>query len=259
ALGFGTLRATLKLCVNIPPDRSGVPSAGNGPAMRAPVIGAWLQDEPQRLAALTRICTRITHTDPRAEQGALVVAQCTARVASGGFPEEPAALLRDIAADVADEELRANLQAAADALAEGASAEALAELLELERGVGGFINHTVPMAVFCALRYPDFREAVERIIILGGDTDTTAAVVGGIAGAAHGSDAIPDQWLGALLEIPGPDWACGLAEELALTRLGESAGRAPSVASWWITRPPRNLLFLTTILLHALRRLLPPW
>ena len=43
-IGWATLRATLRLCVGIPPDRSGVFSAGSGPAMRSPVLGAAIDD-----------------------------------------------------------------------------------------------------------------------------------------------------------------------------------------------------------------------
>jgi ADP-ribosylglycohydrolase len=159
---------------------------------------------------------------------------------------------------VADEELRENLLAAADALQAGEHASHLAQRLELGEGVGGFINHTVPVALFCALRYGTFREAVERVILLGGDTDTTAAVTGAIAGAAHGPDAIPAEWL-RLLELPGPGWAVKVARELALTRLGEAGRVAPSVWLWWLVRLPRNVVFLAAILLHALRRLFPPY
>ena len=34
---------------------------------------------------------------------------------------------------------------------------------------------------------------------LGNDTDTTAAVAGGLAGIAYGIDGIPAEWLNALL------------------------------------------------------------
>jgi ADP-ribosylglycohydrolase len=39
-IGLATLRATLKLCLGWSPEHSGVWSAGSGPAMRAPMIGA---------------------------------------------------------------------------------------------------------------------------------------------------------------------------------------------------------------------------
>ena len=40
--GSATLRAILKLWLGCPPARSGIPSAGNGPAMRAPLLGVAL-------------------------------------------------------------------------------------------------------------------------------------------------------------------------------------------------------------------------
>lgn len=40
-IGLATLRACLKLCLGVPVSRSGVPSAGNGPAMRAAILASW--------------------------------------------------------------------------------------------------------------------------------------------------------------------------------------------------------------------------
>jgi len=47
-IGFATLRAILKLWLGFPPTRSGVHSAGNGPAMRSAIIGAYFFDEPEK-------------------------------------------------------------------------------------------------------------------------------------------------------------------------------------------------------------------
>jgi len=84
--GKATLRATLKLWLGFSPDRSGVFSAGNGPAMRSPVLGAAVEDL-DLLRRLVRASARITHTDPKAEYGALAVA-LAARLASEGSTVE---------------------------------------------------------------------------------------------------------------------------------------------------------------------------
>ena len=68
-IGLATLKATLKLWIGFSPHRSGVYSAGNGPAMRSPVLGATIADQDQ-LRRLVRASTRLTHTDPKAEYGA---------------------------------------------------------------------------------------------------------------------------------------------------------------------------------------------
>lgn len=258
-IGLGTLRACLRLCVGYGPARSGVPSAGNGPAMRAPIIGAWLGEDTARLRELVRVCTRITHTDSRAEQGALAVALCAAGAAASGPPEDPSVLVRAIADQIAGDQLREKLGEVAELLRSGADRDELSSRLGFERGVSGYINNTVPAALFCALRYAGFREAVEQVIMLGGDSDTTAAVTGGIAGAMHGAGAIPREWLAGLLEVPGVPWARGIADELAATLPDGGGRRSRSTALWWASRPPRGVLLLCSVLAHALRRLLPPY
>ena len=44
-----------------------------------------------------------------------------------------------------------------------------------------------------------YEEAIRRTLLLGGDTDTNAAIVGGLMGAYHGVDAIPEKWRNAVL------------------------------------------------------------
>ena len=85
------------------PRRSGVFSAGNGPAMRCAVIGAAVPD----LAAMRRLVeinTRITHTDPKALHGALAVA-LAARMPRTS-PEEYLRDLRSLLGDDAAEFLQ---------------------------------------------------------------------------------------------------------------------------------------------------------
>jgi ADP-ribosyl-[dinitrogen reductase] hydrolase len=72
--GAATLRAGFKLLFGVSPERSGVYSAGNGPAMRAPLLGVCYGNAPDRLRSLIHASTRLTHTDPKAEYGAFAVA-----------------------------------------------------------------------------------------------------------------------------------------------------------------------------------------
>src|SRR5262245_19305467 len=61
-VGRATLRSCLKLWLGFPPARSGVWSAGNGPAMRSALLGVCLGDDPDRLRSFVRASTRLTHT-----------------------------------------------------------------------------------------------------------------------------------------------------------------------------------------------------
>ena len=80
-MGLATARAILKLWIGRDPRNSGVFSAGNGPAMRAGLLGLVAKDD-EELRALVSASTRITHTDPRAERAALLVA-VVGSIASG--------------------------------------------------------------------------------------------------------------------------------------------------------------------------------
>jgi len=44
----------------------------------------------------------------------------------------------------------------------------------------------------------DYKDAVLKAANLGNDSDTTAAVTGGLAGLLYGSRTIPEEWLAVL-------------------------------------------------------------
>jgi ADP-ribosyl-[dinitrogen reductase] hydrolase len=263
--GRATLRAVLKLWLGFSPRGSGVYSAGNGPAMRAALLGVCLGEDLDRLRAYVRASTRLTHTDPRAERGALLVALAARHGAARGPQGVRAEAFWREARDALpdrDQELDGLLDRLDDHLRRRVPAEGFADALGLERGVSGYVYHTVPLALYCWLRHPgDFRAAVEEVIDLGGDADSTGAVVGGIAGATVGAAGIPAEWVRGLFEWPrSVGWMRKLAGRLAgrFGPGGSPAGGGP-VGLFWPGLIPRNLLFLAVVLAHAFRRLLPPW
>lgn len=62
----------------------------------------------------------------------------------------------------------------------------------------GYCEHTLDAAPWCFLNTGSYRDRVLKAVDLGGDTDTTAAVAGAIAGVYHGFEAIPPRWVGQL-------------------------------------------------------------
>jgi len=256
-VGFATLRACAKLLVGFGPARSGVKSAGNGPAMLSALIGVCARDD-RRLAELVRASTRLTHTDPRAEEGALLVAQA-ARLSVASAKHDPIEFLQAAASRVSGSELRNALGAAAQALIAGQSPLEFAQLQGWTQGVSGYVNQTVPAALYCWAYTPsDFRQSVENAVLLGGDTDSVAAITGAISGAHLGCDAIPRHWIAGLAEWPRTtEWMTRLATALASAVGNETAVEPPSMR--WLATVPRNLAFGTIVIVLALRRLLPPY
>lgn len=263
--GRATLRSVFKLWLGFPPTRSGVWSAGNGPAMRAAALGVCLGHDRERLRAHVRASTFLTHTDPKAERGAYLVALAAhfgAVHGPEGMQGEAFLRLAREALPDADEKLCGLLDKIEDHLRRDAPAVELADTLGLRRGVSGYVYHTVPLALYCWLRNPrSFRQAVEEVIALGGDADSTGAVVGGIAGATLGAGGIPADWLNGLLEWPrSVAWMRRLAERLArqFPVVGSPVRQKP-LSLFWPGLIPRNFIFLFVVLAHAFRRLLPPY
>ena len=60
---------------------------------------------------------------------------------------------------------------------------------------GGYVIHTLETSLWCLLNSSSYSEAVLKAVNLGGDTDTTAAVTGGLAGIYYGFDNIPKEWI----------------------------------------------------------------
>ena len=238
--------------------KTGVFSAGNGPAMRAPILGAFLPDLIQ-LREFCRVSTHLTHTDPKAEIGALAIALAAHQSARGEC--NGARLLRDLREWSDDSEATREMLElagkAVDAAQANQTAREFCRDLGLERGVSGYIFHTVPVVLHCWLRYPhDFRAALESIIRCGGDTDSTAAIVGGIIGARVGAEALPQHWRSELWDWPNsPTYIERVARELESAHSQGIAVVAPRV----LLGAPllRNLFFLAVILVHVVRRMVP--
>ena len=60
---------------------------------------------------------------------------------------------------------------------------------------GGYVVHTIEAAMWCLRTTSNYKDCVLKAVNLGDDTDTVAAVAGGLAGAMYGYDAIPKDWL----------------------------------------------------------------
>lgn len=257
--GLATLRAILKLWVGFSPHNSGVFSAGNGPAMRAAILGAATDDRGQ-LRELVHASTRLTHTDPKAEYGAFAVA-LAAQLARQHETRNGELFAEELNSSLGGEgdEFLDLITLVLRSVASGESTMSFADALGLHRGVTGYVYHTVPMAIHAWLSHPqDFRTAVQSVIECGGDTDSTGAIVGGIVGTAVGRHGIPPDWLNDLLEWPrSVDWMARLGSQLNAATATGSAAPPPRLPLFGLLA--RNLFFLAVVLSHGFRRLLPPY
>jgi len=64
----------------------------------------------------------------------------------------------------------------------------------------GYVVDTLEAAIWCLLNTGNYKDCVLKAVNLGSDTDTVAAVAGGLAGLKYGYEGIPQDWLGAIVK-----------------------------------------------------------
>lgn len=74
----------------------------------------------------------------------------------------------------------------------------IGDLKEDEIKSSGYVIHTLEAALWCILNTDCYKDTVLKAVNLGSDTDTTAAVAGGLAGLIYGWESIPQGWLSKL-------------------------------------------------------------
>ncbi|MEU6550925.1 ADP-ribosylglycohydrolase family protein [Streptomyces sp. NPDC046915] len=177
-------------------------SWGNGAAMRIAPLGAWYADDPEQATHQAEISAYPTHQHREAVVGAMAVAAAAALVAAPGGPPSPEALLDSVVALVPKSAVGAGLRRARDMLDYG-DAGTVAAVLGCGRRTSA--HDTVPFALWSAARsLGDYEAAFWTTAQVGGDVDTTCAIVGGVL-AAGKAGTPPAEWV--QWTEPLPDWA----------------------------------------------------
>jgi ADP-ribosylglycohydrolase len=71
-------------------------------------------------------------------------------------------------------------------------------LPETKIASSGYVLHTLHASLWCLLTTDSFPACVLKAVNLGGDSDTTGCVAGGLAGLAYGKNSIPPEWIDQL-------------------------------------------------------------
>ncbi|GGF98791.1 hypothetical protein GCM10007304_10920 [Rhodococcoides trifolii] len=166
-------------------------TGGNGSLMRtAPVALAYLDDENGCIQAANSI-SALTHSDPRAGEACEMWSFAIRHaVLHGSYDGIGLYLDRSDT----DDFWRPLLDAA-------------------ETGVptdfanNGWVVHALQTAWWAITNGSSLPESLELCVRAGGDTDTTAAIAGGLLGARWGASAIPDEWTRKVHGYPGYDAA----------------------------------------------------
>jgi ADP-ribosylglycohydrolase len=220
------------------PRETGQDSAGVGASVRIAPVALYFQEDPEGLHEAVLAASLITHRDIRSLAGALLVAHAVRRLLqdedrSGSLPLRLAADLARAEDRVAVEQAdrvtglpyRRGLSAAVaqvERLLELPREHALQALIEeanrhgaepsCRRATMGFPPACVPTCLYYLLTTDSFEEALVEVVNLGGDADSAGAIVGALAGAHYGAEAIPERWLAGIRNRDGLErYAAALA------------------------------------------------
>lgn len=163
-------------------------SAGNGSVMYCAPLGLAYANRPAELFELAPALSALTHFDGRCKTAVLAVTLAVAALARGEPAEDAArAVLGSVEALEGGEELEYLVEAAGSPR-------------PIDGPDQGFCLFTAGIAFQALLGEGDVETELRRVVGLGGDTDTNAAVSGALLGTRDGVGALPPEWLERLLD-----------------------------------------------------------
>jgi ADP-ribosylglycohydrolase len=194
-IGNATMHAVHRLKRGISPTDAGGPpdsdEQGNGSLMR--ILPTALVEAPAddaELAERAHLASRVTHGALPC-QVACGLYVFVARAVVDAPDAEPETLLA-----TAVERLRNAYHAHPDHAMELETL--LVHRSRLNKPGGGWVLDSFWSAWEAFVESASYREAIERCVRLGHDTDTTGAIAGGLAGIRWGVEGIPGEWLEGL-------------------------------------------------------------
>lgn len=163
-------------------------SAGNGSVMYCAPLGLAYANRPGELFELAPMLSALTHHDGRCRTAVLAVTFAVAALTRGEEAERAAAHALE----------------AVQELEGGEELEFLVGAVGTSRTIDGpdqgFCLFTAGVAFQSLVRGGGVEAELRRVVAMGGDTDTNAAVAGALLGARDGVGALPAAWLGRLRE-----------------------------------------------------------
>lgn len=199
-------------------------SRGNGGAVRvgAVALRAWATSHD--LVNAAALATRVTHASEEAIGAALLQAKLLELVLTQpATVSHPRRLLEELSSALPRTSAIGDMLTKIRFVVVDVPDADIAKVC----GTSPLARESVTASISSFLRaHCTFSEAVVEAASLGGDVDSICAIVGCLAGAYHGVEAIPSNWLHAILhESPAPAALFALADAIAdLPPCGCTAG-----------------------------------
>ncbi|WP_224994309.1 ADP-ribosylglycohydrolase family protein [Cesiribacter sp. SM1] len=195
-IGMATRQAIYRLAQGVQPDLAGgfeEGSNGNGSLMRILPLLFYIHKLPiEERWLLTKQVSSITHAHVRSVIACFYYLEFTRFLLIGNTREEAYHLTAQVIRHFL---LQKQINPVEVALYKRLLEGNISKLTEDEIKSSGYVVHTLEASIWCLLNTNTYADAVMKAVNLGDDTDTTAAVTGGLAGLVYGESGIPQEWL----------------------------------------------------------------
>lgn len=195
-IGNATQDAIIRIRSGVNPELAGNDdsrSNGNGSLMRILPLVFYLLDKEDRQERfeITNLVSSITHRHIRSVIACYYYLEFARKLLEGkdGFR-----IYRDLKNEVPEILFDKKVPTIEIAHFDRLFKENIFELPEEKIYSSGYVLHSLEASIWCLLTTENYESAVLKAVNLGEDTDTTAAITGGLAGILYGFDAIPATW-----------------------------------------------------------------
>jgi ADP-ribosyl-[dinitrogen reductase] hydrolase len=168
---------------------------GNGSLMRILPLAFYLKDKPAEEGyRIIREVSALTHAHVRAVTGCFIYVRFIISLLEGKDKFQSYTELRNFIPDFFRNCTKSSEYEHYSRILD----QNIADLPESSIRSSAYVLHTLEACMWCVMRQENYRDTILTAVNLGEDTDTVAALAGGLAGIIYGLEQIPPQWLEVL-------------------------------------------------------------
>ena len=212
-IGIATREALNRISKGEQPEFAGSTDAssnGNGSLMRILPLLFYIKDLPiSERYKITKKVSSITHGHIRSVISCFYYLEFAREILLGKDRFE---IYQKLQTEIPDFLNSLSINPHEISLFERLLREDISELAEHEILSSGYVLHSLEASIWCLLTTDNYKDATLKAVNLGEDTDTTAAITGGLAGLFYGFNTIPENWI---KQLARKDDIEDLAERLA--------------------------------------------
>lgn len=195
-IGIATREAINRIAHGEVPEFAGntdASSNGNGSLMRILPVLFYIKDLPiSERYEITKKVSSITHGHIRSVISCFYYLEFTREILLG---KEKFEIYQKLQPEIPDFLNSLSIDQYEISFFDRLLKDDISELGEYEISSSGYVLHSLEASIWCLLNTDNYKEATLKAVNLGEDTDTTAAITGGVAGLLYGFGTIPENWV----------------------------------------------------------------